>query len=672
MRALRNVSVLEHNVPGIVVSVRIPSSEILKIRAEQGVPEINCRNFFSKLLPKEKTIAAPSDIAGPVSDEKNGPVFSKPLVANRYDNIIDQLERKYYCGSVVQSTRDESSESDGSSSPTKEADHVGNSKSQKRTNFADDYDMDDPFIDDEEMIYEVEAEIKKNRTKTKHDGFFVSAGKLEVSMSPKRITKASSSGANKNTGLKPPAAVTAATAPPAANTMAESSATVPVAKDIRAADSAALPQDVKKRKRRTKAELEEAAALKAQRLNELASTDGKILSPSRLAVRATAPKLTSLSNVSGLLGAHTTAPAPQAGSSVVAKAVTAQPITTAGAAPVDSTFDLNATQDGPPGAPTRPKAEREAWQPNDKVLAAIETFRTHFASTGIKLAKSSNIPKSLEDALHDVDCAVLPHINATTLARTSGYYESLQSAMGGEVQTGKIRSLMVRLRLRDCATTTLRGIEDQIRQLMADLKAAVTPCPEKLQPSFKAAKKEKAQQAKAGDANEAASPEPAAVTEGVTEGKAGVGEGAGLVSVAAQCLVDLQTERGPATQSSGSNEDPAAAGGAGAGGSTGAATPTLTRYEYICNWTRPMKATLCQIEQGLKLWVVQENQYREKLTVHDKKNMDESDVRLCFSVSVISWFCKCFWPVCPRLLHVLNSTLCPRVCCRLRPSWRRT
>jgi hypothetical protein len=156
------------------------------------------------------------------------------------------------------------------------------------------------------------------------------------------------------------------------------------------------------------------------------------------------------------------------------------------------------------------------------------------------------------------------------------------------------------------------------------------------------------------------------VTEAVAEGKAGAGEGAGLVSVAAQCLVDLQTERGPATQSSGSNEDPAAAGGAGAGGSAGAATPTLTRYEYICNWTRPMKATLCQIEQGLKLWVVQENQYREKLTVHDKKNMDESDVRLCFSVSVISWCC---YAVVGQILDMLlaclsspftrlNSTLC--------------
>jgi hypothetical protein len=46
----------------------------------------------------------------------------------------------------------------------------------------------------------------------------------------------------------------------------------------------------------------------------------------------------------------------------------------------------------------------------------------------------------------------------------------------------------------------------------------------------------------------------------------------------------------------------------------------------------------------------QENQSREKLTVHDKKNMDESDVRLCFSAAVISW---CFHAVVGQNLGML-------------------
>jgi hypothetical protein len=268
------------------------------------------------------------------------------------------------------------------------------------------------------------------------------------------------------------------------------------------------------------------------------------------------------------------------------------------------------------------KAEKDVWQPNEAVLRAVQEFGEHVAGTGIKLAKSSNIPKSLEEALQKVDSAVLAHISADILGRTTGYYEALQAAMGGEIPAGKIRSAMVRLRLRARAEKTLEGIEAEIRGLMGDLKTSLAPCPEKLQPSFKAAKKEKAQaQGKAGE-----------VAGGSPQGAGTSGAGDGEVQEGGTHLADLQAESvpkgelAPAVEQEGtSTAVTAAVGGKTASGSD--AAPVLTRYEWVCNWTRPMKIALCQIEQNLKLWVVQENQYREKLTVHDKKYMEEADVR---------------------------------------------
>lgn len=659
MKSLRSTCVLEYNVPEVLVSIRIPSSEVLKVQAEAGVAEVNCRTFFSKAIPKP---TVPNDVSLLGAERGSAPVFAKPLFTNRYDNIIDQLERKYYCDSVVQPAHGEDTESDESESPANENLKLLNAKDRKRSNFADDYDMDDPFIDDEEMILEVEAEIKKNRTKTKHDGFFVSSGKLEVLLSPKKGQKSASLGTNKSG--------TSSSSQPSSGKAHGAVASVPVVSEATLSTTAATitggeggeAKESKKRKRRSKKEIEEAALLKAQKKQQHGLVPGqapgegdKVLSPAQLAGRSATPMLASLSNASSLFsGTSRVVPGVSAGG------VGGPASTTTATAPASAqssshpAADPGATMDGPPGtAALRPKVEKEAWQPNEMVLGAIEAFRAQFAASGIKLAKSSNIPKSLEEALHAVDCAVLSHLSAEALARTSGYYEALQSAMGGEVQTGKIRSLMVRLRLRDRAAVTLQGIEDTIRALMTDLKAAVVPCPEKLQPSFKAAKKEKAQQAKAADCSSAggaggagggagggmSSPEATAGVVSVSE------EPSSLVSAAAQCLVDLQ---GPSASTQLNTNEPTTldqlqpqpesqpkeVGSPLAAGACSTTVP-LVRYEWVCNWTRPMKVSLCQVEQGLKLWVVQENQYREKLTVHDKKYMEDADVRTVMYCDVL-------------------------------------
>lgn len=40
--------------------------------------------------------------------------------------------------------------------------------------------MDDPFIDDSDMVQEIEIDLRMKKARTKQSGFFVSSGKLEL------------------------------------------------------------------------------------------------------------------------------------------------------------------------------------------------------------------------------------------------------------------------------------------------------------------------------------------------------------------------------------------------------------------------------------------------------------------------------------------------------------
>ena len=620
MKELRSVSTLEYNATDCIVSVSVPSSAIARIHSDGTTVDINCKTFFSKLQPKTKLAPVSAQSSdNPVSIE---PVFTRPVV-NRYENIIDQLERKYYGGGVVSTKPDDSSDSDDSAPSEQPAPaQTQPPKRSKKQLCTDDYDMDDPFIDDEEMICEVEAAMKTKRLKTKHDGFFVSSGKLEV-LSPKKAQKSTSS----NTKTKPSIPAAAPIPLPEAPTAA--------AEDPPLSPGGDGAAEAKKRKRRrTKKEMEDAALAKLARIEK----DGSV-------VLGEAAKDVRVADNSS-----------QAGSTAVDNS--SQVCTT--------TVDIS--------SPQKPKVEKEKpqWTPSEEVQRVLLTFREHMAGSGIKLLKSSNIPKALEEPLRDVDKQVLPHHSTAEMQRTCGYYEALHSALGGEVNIGKIRSLLSRLRLRDRAASTLEVIDSQRRMLVADLKAALAPCPEKLQPAVKAAaRKEKAAQ-KEQQQGEATAVDGSVPNTDLNAGAQTASTGhadpsQGRYSDAASQLLALASLAAAGAQSksdkAGEGEDAAAE----TGGVS--STAAFVRYEWVCNWTRPMKISLCQIEQALKLWVVEENAYREKLTVHDKKYMEDKDVSAllyCWSC-VLSVLCLCFTFL--TKCHLLYYICC---CCRRWCWWRRT
>ena len=640
MSSLKSVTQLEHNVPGCIISIRIPSNEIAKLHTDKTIVDINCKHFFAKLCKPAIQPSLTSNVGG-----SNGPsdpdaiVFEKPpRVTNRYDNIIDQLERKYYCESMVQSNK-EAEENSADESNDSEADEgtlddnekqdkelapaKAKSKSKKRKLLcSDDYDMEDPFIDDEELVLEVEASLKTNRTKTKHDGFFVSAGKLEV-FSPKKAQKVS------NQATAKPSVLTQKKEQP----IAASASTADLLAEEIASPKEGEASEKKKRKRRTKKELEEAALAKG------------------------APSATTSNDVSS--------PPPPANS--MPSAVQTQVPTVIAEMSIED-------QVGSPGgtaAVAKVRAEKvlPPWTPDAESLQVLAHFKECYEKTGFKLFKSSNIPKSLEEPLHDVDVVVLKSHSAETLHKTSGYYESLHSILGGEIAIGKIRNLLVRLRLKDKSNSVLQGIEEQVTVLIEDLKSAVVPCPEKLQPAFKAAKKAQAQASKTDGENKDAEKEPAEGAED-EEGDRGDDAAAGGSNVL-NTTIDSTVSFDPTLNSPTAKE---VTGNNSSG--TGVAAQGV-RYEFVCNWSKAMKARLVAIENALKLWRLQENIYREKLTVHDKKSLPDKDVSFAylFVLSVMedtsyasycsSFLLTFFVPCC--MLHLLSFPFGSAPCW-----WRRT
>lgn len=97
-------------------------------------------------------------------------LLQRTLKRNRYENIIERLERKY-CGSIITETHENSDE---------EEEVVDTQPRKKKAINADYYDMEDPFIDDTDNIATVETHLKMNKIQTKHDGYFVSSGVLEI------------------------------------------------------------------------------------------------------------------------------------------------------------------------------------------------------------------------------------------------------------------------------------------------------------------------------------------------------------------------------------------------------------------------------------------------------------------------------------------------------------
>jgi len=94
---------------------------------------------------------------------------------NRLDNIIENLQKKYIGGRAILKGLKKSKQKRSLENSTNP-----NIKSCKKRKIMDQYDFDDGFIDDSEIVDDIEKQILMKKKKTRLPGYFVSKGSLLV------------------------------------------------------------------------------------------------------------------------------------------------------------------------------------------------------------------------------------------------------------------------------------------------------------------------------------------------------------------------------------------------------------------------------------------------------------------------------------------------------------
>lgn len=147
--------------------------------------EISDVNFRKMVSRASSSGTGSSEVAATLLDTL-AELKCQPSVKNRFDNIIEHLEKKYTNPVIVSSgamDSDAPSEDDDEEEedePLGELGTEGTNKKRKRNNKRDTYDMEDSFIDDTEAFQEVESAVRSQKAKTLHNGFFVNSGTLEI------------------------------------------------------------------------------------------------------------------------------------------------------------------------------------------------------------------------------------------------------------------------------------------------------------------------------------------------------------------------------------------------------------------------------------------------------------------------------------------------------------
>eukprot|EP01031_Cornospumella_fuschlensis_P036756 gene36756-44588_t len=196
--------------PHLIVSIEIPDETIEEMQAREGEVasiNINYRTLFIQLTGrrrkdegakrKEKTNSTSSTVADQADQAPDLSMIGKKS-SNLFSSVIDKLERKFLAFETRHSVGDSLDDDQGSMSESSHVSSVATSpeadptpvealparRVRKKKIFFDEYNYDDGFIDDSDAVQHIEGALKAKRLKTKHDGFFVSTGALELEPVP--------------------------------------------------------------------------------------------------------------------------------------------------------------------------------------------------------------------------------------------------------------------------------------------------------------------------------------------------------------------------------------------------------------------------------------------------------------------------------------------------------
>jgi hypothetical protein len=158
--------VLLHHDPSIRTTILIPNFD----KTFPGYPVIDCGQLFRDLTPLLPEIPSLQPVqpvnTGDGLNQKHPPLDLVQKRSSRYGNIIEKMEQKYLGVTL----------SDSPERPV--ADTL--SRRPRKSDADDYYDLNDDFVDDSDHLLAIESQVLMKRVQTKHSGFFVSSGDLEV------------------------------------------------------------------------------------------------------------------------------------------------------------------------------------------------------------------------------------------------------------------------------------------------------------------------------------------------------------------------------------------------------------------------------------------------------------------------------------------------------------
>lgn len=263
------------------------------------------------------------------------------------------------------------------------------------------------------------------------------------------------------------------------------------------------------------------------------------------------------------------------------------------------------------------KVEKPLWKPSPEVVLALKEFHKAVENCRNRIKKKRPLPSELHPALLHYEKVVNQHHSARQISQTSGFYESIQAAVGVEVSALKIRTILNRLHLRDKSNESRAKVDKLINRIQDDLKANIKSCPLSKQPAYKLARK-----SLGGKSDSKEVGKDGLEVEGSNTGMDSEANRKEAVASAAEPSlgdpIPTPASNAPETVNSEDlvywNLETE---------STEASNAGLPNYSWYCRWSVPLRQQLVHLEDAVTQWVLVENTYRGKLTNVDKEDMEE-------------------------------------------------
>ena len=197
MKSSTLAAAVEYNIDdGSIISFHIPSEEVQSYHRENMSYEVKFKSLMKRLV--QPTHRENPELRGTTfCDQPNSlnDVISRIESRIGYHQLDDDDSDDDGMDDDDDDDDDDEDEEDADANDNKNSDEKGAEDAAedinglnkptilgkaKKKRFIDDYDHEDRWIDDSERIEEVNQVRKMKKSKTKHGGFFVSSGALEV------------------------------------------------------------------------------------------------------------------------------------------------------------------------------------------------------------------------------------------------------------------------------------------------------------------------------------------------------------------------------------------------------------------------------------------------------------------------------------------------------------